>query len=128
MYALIPCRDLRHCTDAGDRTTKFVCAAVGEVEGEVPLFEFEWDMLSTLDRDLASAYQQAGHRLRRASRVRARPISAILSDARLSAPLSLLSVDVEGYELTALRTIDLDRWQPAFVCLEVQTADGIDPD
>lgn len=102
----------------------FVCAAVGAEEGETPLFEFEWDMLSTLSQRLAQAYETAGHRLFRVTGVQTRPIDAILANAGLTPPLSLLSLDVEGYELSAVQTIDLDHWQPQLVCLEVQTADG----
>jgi FkbM family methyltransferase len=103
---------------------RFVCSAVGETEGQIPFYEFEWDMLSTLDAKLASTYRQAGHKLLRESVVRVQRIDALLSEAGVQPPISLLSLDVEGYELTALRTMDLDRWQPQFVCLEVQTADG----
>ncbi len=102
----------------------FVCVAVGEVEGEMPFYEFEWDMLSTLDAKLAAAYQSAGHRLLRESVVRVRPINSVLAELQAKPPLSLISLDIEGYELNALRTIDLDYWRPEFICLEVQTAVG----
>jgi FkbM family methyltransferase len=102
----------------------FECAAVGEMDGDLPLFEFESDVLSTLDANLADAYLERGYRLRRKSTVKIRSINSILQAHRITAPLSLLSLDIEGYELPALRSIDLDQWRPMFICMEVLTADG----
>lgn len=85
---------------------------------------FDWDPLSTLDADLAASYQRIGHKLRKQSQVEVRPIDALLAESTLSPPLSLLSVDIEGREVSALRSIDLDKWRPAIICLEVLTADG----
>jgi len=102
----------------------FQCVAVGEEEGELPLFEFESDALTTLDPQLAEAYQASGHRLLKQSKVSVRTINSVLESHRLSPPLSLLSLDIEGHELSALRSINLDYWRPEFVCMEVLTADG----
>ena len=48
----------------------------------------------------------------------------VLEESALQGPISLLSIDIEGHELPALRSLDLARWQPELVCLEVATADG----
>jgi FkbM family methyltransferase len=98
--------------------------AIGESAGELPFYEFESDVLSTLDGALAGQYQQQGYRLRRSSAVRLERLDTALQASGLQPPLSLLSIDIEGHELPALRSIDLARWQPALVCLEVATADG----
>ena len=103
---------------------KFECVAIGEQPGEMTLYEFEADVLSTLDPDLARAYQDRGYRLRGRSAVQVRPLDDILRQQGVQAPLSLLSIDIEGHELPALRSIDLQHWRPAVVCLEALTADG----
>ena len=103
---------------------RFSNMAVGETAGELPFHEFESDVLSTLDGDLARQYQSQGYRLRKRSSVRIARLDAILQEQGLQAPLSLLSIDIEGHELAALRSLDLAHWQPALVCLEVATADG----
>ena len=36
----------------------------------------------------------------------------------------LLSIDIKGHEVPALKSINLDRWQPAVICIEVATAAG----
>jgi hypothetical protein len=51
-------------------------------------------------------------------------LDTVLEEAGLKGPISLLSIDIEGHELPALRSIDLQHWQPALICLEVATADG----
>lgn len=103
---------------------RFVRMAIGESAGELPFFEFESDVLSTLDPQLAAGYQRQGYRLRRQSAVRIAPLEQVLHDQGLQAPLSLLSIDIEGHELPALRSLDLARWRPHLICLEVATADG----
>jgi FkbM family methyltransferase len=102
----------------------FHCAAVGAVEGELPLFEFESDVLSTLDASMAEAYKTRGFRLLRQSVVQVRSIDDLLEYHRFVPPLSLLSLDIEGYELPALHSISLSHWRPAFICMEALTADG----
>ena len=38
--------------------------------------------------------------------------------------MALLSIDIEGHEVPALKSMNLDRWQPAVICIEVVTAVG----
>lgn len=103
----------------------FVCAAVSETPGSMQLFEFQSDVLSTLDSTIADEYVKKGYALRRKTTVPAMPLDVLLAKNSVSLPMSLLSIDIEGYELPALRSMDLDRWKPQVVCLEALTADGV---
>jgi FkbM family methyltransferase len=103
---------------------KFCRTAIGLSAGELPFYEFESDVLSTLDAELAGQYIRQGYRLRQRSSVTIATLDQVLKDHQLDMPLSLLSVDIEGHEVAALQSIDLQRWQPALICLEVATADG----
>lgn len=103
---------------------RFLCAGVGSAEGTLPFHEFESDVLSTFDAALAEGYVRQGYRRRRRLEVPIRPLDALLGEAGVQAPLSLLSIDIEGREADALRSIDLAHWRPAVVCLEIKTADG----
>lgn len=103
---------------------RFVCSAIGLSNGQMPLYEFESDVLSTLDAGLAERYRQAGYKMLREATTTVSTLDAALEANRLTPPLSLLSVDIEGYELQALQSIDLDHWRPALICLEAVTADG----
>lgn len=55
--------------------------------------------------------------------VPARTLSHILDHYQAPA-VDLLSLDVEGYEASALRGLDLDRHAPRFVVVEVLVDDG----
>jgi FkbM family methyltransferase len=103
---------------------RFVRIAIAEVAGELPFFEFESDVLSTLDPLLAALYERQGYRLRKRSSIRVERLDTVLEESGLQGPISLLSIDIEGHELSALKSLDLDRWQPTLICLEVSTADG----
>jgi FkbM family methyltransferase len=102
----------------------FECLGISDHPGAMPLFEFESDVLTTLDQHLAEEYQRQGHKFRRKTQVEIRSIDSVLEARGVSAPLSLLSLDIEGYELPALRSITLEKWRPALICLEVLTANG----
>jgi FkbM family methyltransferase len=102
----------------------FHCVAVGEEEGELPLFEFESDVLTTLDPELAKSYVARGHNLHKQSKIKVCTIDTVLETHKFTPPLSLLSLDIEGHELSALRSINLEYWRPEFICMEVLTADG----
>jgi len=103
---------------------RFVRMAIGETAGTLPFYEFESDVLSTLDAGLAAQYQKQSYRLRATGSVQVARLDTLLERSDLQAPLSLLSIDIEGHELPALKSIDLARWRPALICLEVATADG----
>ena len=102
----------------------FHCAAVGETAIELPFFEFESDVLSTFDVNLADAYRARGFRLLRKLMIPVVTIDSVLEFHGLTPPLSLLSLDIEGHELSALRSINLQYWRPMFICMEALTADG----
>ncbi len=103
----------------------FICAAIGEEQQLIDLHQFEWDPLSTLDAELAAQYMARGFKRLRKFPVEVRPVDDILGSANITAPLSLLSIDIEGHELSALRSMNLAKWQPAVICMEVLAAHGV---
>lgn len=58
----------------------------------------------------------------RALRVQLTTLSEILSEAKV-ARLDYLSLDLEGYELAALRGLDFNRWQPKLILIEDRVED-----
>jgi FkbM family methyltransferase len=50
--------------------------------------------------------------------VSVRSLDEVLSDARSSAPVDLLSIDVEGHGLQVLKGANLARWQPRLILIE----------
>ncbi len=106
----------------------FVSAAVSDAQGQLTLYEFEADVLSTLDPALAILYEKSGHKVLRHLSVPVRPLGEILEESGLVPPVALLCVDTEGFEARVLRSLDLDRWEPAVVCIEAVTAAGTSDD
>lgn len=102
----------------------FPCTAVGETEGHIELHQFEWDPLSTLDSSLAEQYMRNGFKRLQRMPVSVRKIDGLLVEAGIKGPVSLLSIDIEGHEVPALKSMNLDHWQPAVICIEAVTAAG----
>jgi FkbM family methyltransferase len=57
--------------------------------------------------------------------VPARTLSDVLDAAQIQRSIDLLSLDVEGGEIAALRGIDFNRHAPRFICIEVRDANAI---
>lgn len=55
--------------------------------------------------------------------VPARPLSDILDEVEAPAEIDLLSLDVEGFEIAALRGLDLDRHAPRHIVVEMHDID-----
>lgn len=56
----------------------------------------------------------------------ARTLSALLDEHAAGKTIDLLSLDIEGYELQALRGLDLHRHRPRFICVEAWDKPAID--
>lgn len=52
--------------------------------------------------------------------VTVRTLSEVLGQSRFPADFDLLSLDVEGYEIEVLKGLDLVRYRPKAICIEVQ--------
>ena len=59
-------------------------------------------------------------------RVPARTLTSILDEAAAPREFDLLSLDVEGFEAEALRGLDLGKYRPRFMCIEVRDAAAIE--
>lgn len=111
------------------RSQVFQCALVpldyprGEVEMEFG------DLFSTVNdtRPDARSWVRGGlvlgWRDHRAERVPARPLSSVLDEAGISS-VDLLSLDVEGYEVQALRGLELERHAPKWILVEMHDLDA----
>jgi FkbM family methyltransferase len=59
-----------------------------------------------------------GLRADRVIDVQVRTLDDVLTEARVTPPIDLLSVDVEGHELEVLSGFDFEHWKPRLVLLE----------
>jgi FkbM family methyltransferase len=109
------------------RSQVFECALVAPDAGEDSISMLYGGTMSLVKGALGSAthereHAELGARVARDDYrevvVPARTLSDVLDDARVEA-IDLLSLDVEGYEVPALRGLDLSRHTPRFVLIEM---------
>jgi FkbM family methyltransferase len=92
-------------------------------------------LMSTLagalgDAEATASHIRAGLTVQKLSRtyrlcVPARTLSTVLDEAKITQPIDLLSLDVEGAELAVLDGIDFSRHTPRFICVEVRAPAAI---
>jgi len=93
-----------------------VCAVVSDEVRELTLTEFPNRGFATVESAPRWAQRQA---TRRQKRVMPRTLTDILASEGAPARFELLSVDVEGHDLHALRSLDFSRFRPLLVAVEM---------
>lgn len=96
-----------------------LCAAVSDEEKEMVFHEFDFDLVSTLSEEVLDEYRgkwsECGQR-----QVRTRTLNSLLQEhLPAQADIGLLSIDVEGHDLQVLRSIDLNRYRPTLILVEI---------
>lgn len=77
------------------------------------------------DRHVATGLRQSGVRGTYTLRVPARTLSAVIAEHGAGREIDLLSLDVEGAELTALAGLDLTRHAPRYICVEARDSAAV---
>lgn len=105
----------------------FVAAGVAEASGELVYHRFDEGALNTFDADVAQAHVTAGrYRLLDTVRVPVERLDVLLArHLPTDVAIDFLTVDVEGFDLSVLRSNDWKRFRPRFVLAE---ALGFEPD
>lgn len=97
-----------------------VLAAAYNAETEIEIRHFpDAPRVDTIDPDFAAHVAQAKGTSFEIRRVRARPLDAILAEADAPADFELLNIDVEMADAIVLEGIDLGRWRPKVIAVEV---------
>jgi len=102
-----------------------VCAAVSDVQGEMPLYEFgPVSLFNTLSRDEAenvSGERGIPYTIRM---VKTQTLTAILAEhGYANRNIDFLSIDVEGHDLAVLRSLDFSVYRPSMICVELHERD-----
>lgn len=102
-----------------------VCAAVSDVQAEVPLFEFgPVSLFNTLSKDEAEKVSRERGIPYTTRMVTTRTLTAILVEhGCANQKIDLLSIDVEGHDLAVLRSLDFSIYQPSTICVELHEKD-----
>lgn len=100
-----------------------VCAAISDREQEQVFHVFDDELVSTLATEVLPEWQ--GKWTKQGERtVTTRRLDSVLDEQRLDGTeIGLLSVDVEGHDLNVLRSIDLDRYRPKLIVVEMHHLD-----
>ncbi len=101
------------------RSTKAFCCAAGGTDGTADLLISDGaDQLSSIDASESHYKRMKRESTRlRSITVSVRRLDELLYDADIQ-KVDCLSIDVEGYELQALRGFSLTRWKPRLVIVE----------
>lgn len=109
---------------AADRPRdKFVCACVGDQVGVAEFKVFHDRALSSAGGDKIAGISDAQYQVARVDSIPFRRLDAILAEQGAPSRFELLSIDVEGNDFSALRSIDLDVFRPRLIVIELH---GID--
>ena len=100
--------------------------------GELTFFEFMNREASTFSAETADRWQRNGWTLRQTTRVPVRPLDAILAEhLPPGQAIDFLDIDVEGLDRAVVASLDLARFRPKILAVELHDADplalGADP-
>ncbi len=103
-----------------------VCALVGRPGEDRELVVFGDEALSSADPGFVDRWAQSAEVVRRVA-VRSRSLTDILHEHSAPAELDFLNIDVEGMELEVLESLDLERFRPRLIALEIHGLDAGHP-
>ena len=100
---------------------RFIRACVSDTEGQVPFHVFASDSLSSISGK--QLYDNADHyRLERVEQLTTRTLNDILTEAGAPGRVDILSIDVEGHDEQVIRSLDLHRFEPKIIVVELNAA------
>ena len=95
---------------------KFVCAAVSDQAGEINLFRHKSNLGMHIVTHATIPPSQDFHD--NPERIPIRRLDSLFAEHIGERPIQLLSMDIEGSELSALQSNDWDRWRPEVIIIE----------
>lgn len=100
-----------HCLNVG----------IGPEPGTAILYVMTTPTLSTFSRDEAERYASYGtEQIESTLHIPMRNINEVIETECRGVP-DLISIDVEGYDLPILQSLDFGRWRPKVLCVETLT-------
>ncbi|HSU28590.1 MAG TPA: FkbM family methyltransferase [Chitinophagaceae bacterium] len=104
-----------------------ICAAVSDIEKEVIFHRSETSAVSTIDEKKIVQYRkQWTFNNEDQEKITTRTLNSILEEhLPPGSTIGLLSIDVEGHDLQVLKGMDLQRYRPRLIIIEVHALDSI---
>jgi FkbM family methyltransferase len=95
-----------------------VHAAVSDEEKEVTVYEFDDHAVNTIVEDSFFSSKKSYNPKSEFSKIRTKTLNRILLENNIS-KFDLLLIDVEGHDLNVLKSIDLRKFRPKLIVVEV---------
>lgn len=104
-----------------------ICAAISDEEKDVTFYEFDMDEISTIDNDFYDRHKDT-QKVARQTTLKTRTLDAVL-DENLPADINidLLSIDVEGHDYHVLQSINLKKYRPRLIVIEMHNFNTLSP-
>ena len=95
-----------------------VAALVSDSGAEVEFVQFENHLFSSASADHVNQWKDANNIVRR-QKIKPRHLTGILDECRSPQNFDLLCVDVEGFDLPVLRSLDWSKYHPKMLVIEM---------
>ncbi|WP_157618289.1 FkbM family methyltransferase [Spirosoma spitsbergense] len=98
-----------------------VCAAVSDEAKNVTFYEFDMDEISTIDADFYNKHKDT-QRVKIKTTLKTKTLNSILQELLpAQTSIDLLSIDVEGHDYNVLNSIDLRKYRPKLIVIEMHS-------
>ena len=97
---------------------KAICQLVSDVEQTMDFHVLEGSLVSSVDRDHIAEWSKR-NRTVDIRRLHARSLDSILEEHDVPHSFELLKIDVEGHDAAVLRSIDLNKYRPLIILIEI---------
>ncbi|MDX1978112.1 MAG: FkbM family methyltransferase [Pseudanabaenaceae cyanobacterium bins.68] len=103
-----------------------VCAVVSDRPDPVVFTEFADNLVSSINPSHVEGWKSKSKVAKEYTLI-PRTLTQILEDCQAPAHFDLLSIDVEGHDFEVLRSLDLNRFQPRLIVIEMHDFDFTNP-
>lgn len=97
----------------------FLNLAISNENGTRNFFEFDLELISTLDIKEKEMYEEMGYKLKKTYPVNTKSINSIMNEHFNNKELHLLDLDTEGHDFSIIKSIDFEIFKPYVICVEV---------
>ncbi len=93
-------------------------------EDALDYYRLDTPQLNTFDKDRADELVRTGHRLVEVIKARLLPVNQVIAEHFGGKSPDFLSIDVEGLDLSILKTLDFGKYRPKVICAETANPRG----
>jgi len=92
---------------------------IDETEGDVEYYHFIPSTLNTFSNEECENYLTQGYKLEKVEMIPVRRLDDVLEEnLPKGTKIDLLTIDTEGFDLKVLKSANLEKWCPSYICVE----------